>query len=246
MATSYGFVGPRIAGDGLILYLDAANPNSYNLRNPLNWTDVSKNKNNGTLVNGPIFNNANGGSIVFDGVNDFIKINNNQVANNLPSMTVSIWLYAAWLNLGGAYIPIITKIAEIAGGAGWELGYQSNTFYFFTQNAGGSIYKYFSTNTLNLVNNIWVNVTASYTNNFATILIYRNGINQSLNNQSSGGTITSISTTSAVAIASRDGINNQGTPYASCRVANAQIYNRVLSQAEITQNFNATRGRFGV
>ena len=250
MATSYGFVGPRIVGDGLILYLDAANPNSYNSRNPLNWTDVSKNKNNGTLVNGPIFNNANGGSIVFDGINDFVKINNNQVANNLSSMTVSVWVYALWVSMSVNYAPIITKIANIVDGAGWEMGYVEDntprTFYFYTQNAGGSIFKFFKTNSLSLLNNTWINVTASYTNSFADILIYINGINQSLVNQSTAGTITSINTNSSVAIASRDGVNTFGTNFTSLQLANAQVYNRVLSQAEITQNFNATRGRFGV
>jgi hypothetical protein len=250
MATNYGFAGPRIVSDGLVLYLDAANPNSYNPSTPLIWRDISRNGNNGTLVNGVEYSSANGGSLVFDGSNDFIKINNNQVANNLPSMTVSVWVNAAWVNQTSNYQPIITKISDASAGAGWDMGYVGDntprSFYFYTQNAGGSIYKFFKTDSLNLVNNTWINVTASYTNNFANILIYINGTSQSLINQSTAGTLTSISTTSSVTIATRDGINTLGTNFASLRLSNACIYNRVLSQSEITQNFNATRGRFGI
>ena len=61
---------PRIVTSGLVLALDAADRNSYP-GSGTTWTDLSGNANNGTLTNGPTFNSANGGSIVFDGTNDF-------------------------------------------------------------------------------------------------------------------------------------------------------------------------------
>ena len=71
MTTSYS---PLIVTDGLVMYLDAANPKSYP-GTGTTWTDISRNNNNGTLTNGPTFSSANLGSIVFDGSNDAIQLN---------------------------------------------------------------------------------------------------------------------------------------------------------------------------
>ena len=63
----------RIVTDGLALCLDAANSKSYP-GSGSTWTDLSGNGNNATLTNGPTYSSANGGSIVFDGVNDTVSI----------------------------------------------------------------------------------------------------------------------------------------------------------------------------
>ena len=60
---------PRIVTDGLVLCLDAANAQSYP-GTGTTWTDRSTSGNNETLTNGPTFDSANRGAIVFDGSND--------------------------------------------------------------------------------------------------------------------------------------------------------------------------------
>ena len=60
---------PDIVTDGLVLCLDAADKKSYP-GSGTTWTDRSGNGNNSTLTNGPTFDSANGGSIVFDGSDD--------------------------------------------------------------------------------------------------------------------------------------------------------------------------------
>jgi hypothetical protein len=77
MAFNYS---PRIVTDGLVLYLDAANPRSYP-GSGTTWSDLSRGGNNGVLTNGPTFNSANNGSIVFDGTNDFIQCSNRTTIN---------------------------------------------------------------------------------------------------------------------------------------------------------------------
>ena len=67
------FHSPRIVTDGLVLCLDAGNTKSYP-GSGTTWTDLSGRRNNGTLTNGPTFDSANGGSIVFDGTNDTVSI----------------------------------------------------------------------------------------------------------------------------------------------------------------------------
>jgi hypothetical protein len=60
----------------LVLYLDASNVSSYS-GSGTTWYDISEYGNNATLVNGPTYSPYNGGSIVFDGVNDQATINYN-------------------------------------------------------------------------------------------------------------------------------------------------------------------------
>ena len=67
-------IGPNIIEDGLVLYLDVANKKSYP-GTGTDWFDISGNGNTGALTNGPTFDSANAGSIVFDGVDDYVLIN---------------------------------------------------------------------------------------------------------------------------------------------------------------------------
>ena len=57
---------PNIVSDKLVLYLDVANTRSYVSGSTI-WNDLTPDLNNGTLINGPTFNSANGGSLVFNG-----------------------------------------------------------------------------------------------------------------------------------------------------------------------------------
>ncbi len=87
------FHSPRIITDGLVLALDAANQKSYP-GSGTTWSDLSGNGNNGTLTNGPTFDSGNNGSIIFDGVDDYITTGTtpSQLQGN-PSFTVSGWFY---------------------------------------------------------------------------------------------------------------------------------------------------------
>jgi len=66
---SFSF-SPSIIKDGLVLYLDATNTRSYVSGSTI-WTDISRVGNNGLLINGPTFSRDGGGSVVFDGNDDY-------------------------------------------------------------------------------------------------------------------------------------------------------------------------------
>ena len=88
MAFNYS---PKISTDGLVLCLDAANTKSYPGSGTV-WSDLSRGGNNGTLTNGPTFNSGNGGSIVFDGVNDYVDCGVSNIS--LPiNITLISWIY---------------------------------------------------------------------------------------------------------------------------------------------------------
>jgi hypothetical protein len=65
---------PAIDTNGLVLYLDAANPASYS-GTGTTWADLSGFGNSGTLVDGPSYDHSNGGTIVFDGLDDYVSTN---------------------------------------------------------------------------------------------------------------------------------------------------------------------------
>jgi prepilin-type N-terminal cleavage/methylation domain-containing protein len=75
--------------DGLVLHLDAGNPASYP-GSGTTWFDLSGNNNNGVLLNGVGFDSANGGSLVFDGINDVVDTIN---VSSILNMTIEIWMY---------------------------------------------------------------------------------------------------------------------------------------------------------
>ena len=102
MAFSYS---PKIIVDGLVLYLDAANSYSY-VSGSLNWNDLSRSQTSGSLINGPTFNSGNGGSIVFDGADDYVVIPNTSSSLTFSNLDFSIfnWVNISSFNQYSAFI----------------------------------------------------------------------------------------------------------------------------------------------
>ena len=84
---------PNIVKEGLVLCMDAADKNSYP-GSGTTWSDLSPtNDNDGTLTNGPTFSTAGGGTIVFDGNNDHVRLGDSIGALGSTSATFSAWIY---------------------------------------------------------------------------------------------------------------------------------------------------------
>ena len=225
MAFNYS---PKIVTDGLVLYLDAANPNSY-VSGSTSWNDISRGGNNGTLVNGPIFNAGNGGSIVFDGVNDYVGCKNNISLNVGNNITVLSWFY---VNSTITYQPIIAKTLN---NNGWELSNNSGTLRCTLRPSIAGSNNVIS-GTLN--NNKWYH--ASFTFNGSNIILYLNGLQTGLTIANS----VTLDTSNDLFIGRRnDGININ---YFNGNISQTTIYNRALSSQEVLQNYNATKTRFGL
>ena len=82
--------GPSIVTDGLVFYVDAANDKSYP-GSGTTWTDLIGG-NDGTLINEPTYDSANGGSIVFDGTNDRVDVSNISTSDFSGEATLLCWL----------------------------------------------------------------------------------------------------------------------------------------------------------
>jgi hypothetical protein len=200
--------------DGLVLHLDAGNPASYP-GSGTTWTDLSGNNNNGTLINGPTYSSDNGGSIVFDGVNDYVSINTIALSGDF-----SIFFCE---NLQGT-ISNNQGVVGLAGG-GNDINHFASRIRYYAP--GDRI-----TNSQLTAQNTWYCYTL--TRNLGTYSIYSNA---QLTATSSG----SITTFTIERVAK----GNAG--YLNGRLALIGIYNnKALTQLEVTQNFNATRSRFGI
>lgn len=240
MSTVQGGQG-NIVTNGLILNLDAANPRSY--APPFNgttWTDLSGNTNNGTLINSPGFSSTNGGSIVFDGVDDYVTIPY-QLSLRLSSQgTLNIWCYPTTLSQGF----FAGLIGMTTGGNANQQSYYlhwrklNNTIQAGIQNSG--TYNFIETPLPTSI--AWYNFTFTWNGSFLNL--YRNGISIST---PIAQTINAQALTATVDVGGKmfqGDSGNQG--YFTGYIPNTQIYNRALNSSEVLQNFNATRARFGV
>ena len=90
----------RIVTDGLVFCVDAGDKMSYPGAGTT-WTDLSKNRNNGTLINGPTFDSANGGSISLDGSNDYISVGSFN-EDSSQDLSVMVWVYPIVLDGGSS------------------------------------------------------------------------------------------------------------------------------------------------
>jgi len=224
--------GPNVVTNGLVLNLDAANPKSY-VSGSTTWNDISRGGNNGTLVNGPIYNSSNRGVIVLDGTNDYIDCGpTSAIGSSLTGLTVSVWINSS--------VRGIRCIAE----NGSE--FLSNTFYIFQENDNNFTFLVYGVSYdlvfANFVYQLdtWYNVVGTWSAN-SRAEIYSNGVICSGNRQ---GLVQSnvINGNTNLLLGSR---NYGGYPF-SGKYAQASVYNRALSAQEVLQNYNATKGRFGL
>lgn len=227
--------GPTISSNGLVLYLDAGNTDSYNSGSST-WYDLCDTS-NGTLTNGPTFNGANGGSIIFDGINDYITLGNNKYQYQ-DNFTLE-----AWCNF--------TNLPNNAGlcGARHPIVYNHDYGYNMTVGSAGLLrfdtYNTVSTNAG--ANSLTSVVGQNYfhgvgTKNGTTISLYLNGIFQNL------GTLT----TNAVYyinepfVIGGNALCGGSRFYSTGNIAIVKVYNRALTSSEILNNYNMMKGRFGL
>ena len=217
-----------IITDGLVLHLDAGNSGSYTPPyNSASWNDISGKNNNSTLVNGPLFNNSNGGNIIFDGSNDYGFSPDLNISGNSP-ITISFW--CNYLTNPSDNVSIFYGTCGSA--------YQAVGLYY----RGYENYVRFTTwegnfgdyNTSFIKDfNVWHNWTVVYNNN--KVLVYRDGIADS--NGVKDRTISFTTTKLYLGGTLCGAISN-------IKVGSVFAYNRALSQIEIIQNYNATKARF--
>jgi len=219
-----GGAGEQIVTSGLILHLDAGDSNSYS-GSGTTWTDLSGNSNNGTLVNGTTYISSNGGVFDLDGINDYISIPNVDLrTNNYTVMGAS-----RYVTVGGRVISALDN--------NWFLGHQSGNVGRHQAGIGGWIANGFNNVSVNYVSDTnWRIYTATSDYNSDSWAFYVNG--QLERGPNSGG----VEGPNGFGIGQKNG----GGERSNSQISFLLCYDRVLTSAEITQNFNAFKDRFGL
>jgi hypothetical protein len=239
--------GPNIVRDGLVLYLNAASPTSYNsIIGGTTWKDLSGNGNNGTMTNGAYYTSSNGGAMVFDGIDEYVSVPNTGPLSSLASlgtMTVTVWVKANTTAFNQT--PIMLENSPGADSS------EPFRFYLY-HSANFPAIQVFNNSenfttliaTTSLATGTYYNLTAVC--NATNILFYING---TLSNQTSfSGPVKGPGSGTAARwiIGSGELPRGPGDRKLNGDVGLVQIYNRVLSTSEVLQNFNSTRSRFGI
>ena len=248
---------PSIVLNGLVLALDAGNTKSYR-GSGTTWTDLSGRGNTGTLVNGPTYSSANYGSIVLDGADDWVNLGN--IFNDVFAGTSKKFTISSWVKFNS--LPTDDTILAKLGDS--SFGENQRQFYFAVGSYGsyeleflayfalvGGAYRGYRTVGANIQTNTFYNLVISYDGSFADANrfgLYVNGVSYSVTPTVSSGSWGNIqSGTARLSIGAYVGTSSS-SPFGllNGNIPQVSIYNRALSAAEVSQNFNALRGRYGI
>jgi hypothetical protein len=241
--------GTKIVTNGLRVWYDISQLRSYPTTGTI-ITDISGNLDSGSLANGPLYTASNGGGIVLDRTDDYIigASSTNTVFSPSTGYTMGSWVYPQFTagDFGDQFGANIAGRANPATNSDLSytllLGYGS----FGMGAVQGIVYAYNQLNNFGFLgtsnrwtNNAWNFIMAGHSG--STVKIWANG--------SHIGTITGMGTGNLNYTAHRYLIGYQGSnTFYRFRgtVGASYAYNRLLTDAEILQNYNATRLRFGL
>jgi hypothetical protein len=217
---------PSVVTANLSMFLDAGNSSSYP-GSGTTWTDLSGNSRNGTLTNGPTYSSADGGSIVFDGTDDFVQCSG--------SLTVTAATFVSWIRRNGnqgTYDSILFSRGSSVTGMNFQ---SSNQLGYHWNNA---VNTYGWQSGLTIPDLTWCMVAVSVTSTAATAyLCQASGITSATN---------TVSHSSSVLDDIKLAQDDAGGRFFNGNIATAMIYNRALSADEILQNYRALAWRFGL
>lgn len=252
----YADDGENIVRNGLVLYLDAkyslpspvglATTSASHPDYPFTWYDMSGNGNDGELVNGVGIATSNGGALSFDGSNDYVSIG---YGKDLSSSQISV---SIWFNV--TQIPTSGNVGKLIRNRtyGWETlinpNGEINANLWISDSSNPSV---ISTGISTVTVNNWYNSTFTFgtsptSPSSGELKLYVNGTTAGITTSSvttNDDTIFYNNTNMFVAIGRDADASNS---YFNGKIAIVQIYNRKLSDAEVLQNYNALKGRFGL
>lgn len=227
-----------IVQQGLVLNLDSGNPYSYAGAGST-WYDASGNSFNATLINSPTYTSDNNGVLNWASVNaQYATVSMNSTLR-VANITQEAWIYlsttADQVFIGSQY--------GTGSNNSFALWIESGVFKFGVNTSG----TFYSSSSSSVSSSTWYHITHTY--NGTTQLFYINGALVSTYNSSASGNITYDLSNTLLAIgADFNGVGYNVGPllYVNGKMPVVRIYNRALSAAEVLQNYNSIKGRFGL
>jgi len=216
---------------------------NYRFFKEAGWNDLSGNGKDATFSGSPVFNCTNDPPIhylTFDGTDDKVDVGPLGTSGEFSESTISIWFNkAAQATMYGNLFDCNYLTSASNKGPRMEVDSAGSIVRVYLGTDGGS---YTSVSFGSLSNDVWYN---------AVLTAAPNSTSQDLKAYTNGALVSS-STSSSSYVWDGDigdlylGVGFNSSRYFTGRIAVFQIYDRVLSAAEVKQNFNAERNRFGV
>ena len=227
MGTKYN---PSVVRDGLMIYLDAANKASYPGTGNT-WYDLKRNR-NFTLQNSPPFvPDAAGGSIGFTAANSHWAVSSTSLPT-LTRFTAEVWHYYTGVNSASAPAIISETYPGTNGRININLGSQSGASELRISYFNGA---WNNSASYSLTAGNWYHIVGTYDG--ANLRLYINGVNE----VTTANTGTPAANSSGIRLMARWDSNQ----YWGGNLSTVKIYDRALSQAEVLQNYHATKKRYG-
>jgi hypothetical protein len=222
--------GPDVIDAGLVLALDAADRNSYP-GSGTTWTDLSGNGNNFTMVGTLSYSNGIFTSTAST-ANYFIK---NPFSHPTTSVTIEMWCLA---NSGSSADAFWSYAISDVDNNHQLLFDPSNLALYGPSNAVSS--------GISVADGNWRQLVRTSNRSNGAEVLYINGVSQFTTTINSGTNFTSGG--SLVLGQEQDSVGGtfDAAQALEGKYAVFRMYNRVLTASEVSQNFNATRSRFGI
>ena len=219
---------PKIVTDGLVLCLDAGSRKSYP-GSGATWSDLVTRTKTASLTNSPSFSQNNVGSLVFNSASQqFGTLASPGVSGQ--NLTASIWVFPT---TSGTFMTPLTNMTFDSTTTGYAIQQRNNGTFWVSVGiwgVGGD-----TVSSIPYTTNQWINLTMTY--NGATISAYSNGV-------LFGTTASTRTFTEGTLTVGKGAIN--ASEHFTGNISTVSLYSRALSASEVSQNFNATRGRFGI
>jgi hypothetical protein len=227
-----------IVQQGLVLNLDAGNPYSYAGAGAV-WIDVSGNTNNATLINSPTYSSDNSGMLNWVSASSQYATVAMTSGLRVANITQEVWVF---LNSTADQVFIGMQYGTGSNNS-FALWISGGTFYFGV-NTGGTFYQSASSAPST---STWYHLVHTY--NGTTQYLYINGVLVTTYNSAASGNVTYDTSNTLLAIGADfngTGYNTGPTLFVNGKMPIVKIYNIALSAAQVLQNYNATKGRFGL
>jgi hypothetical protein len=234
---------PKIATDGLLMCLDAGNTNSYT-SGSTTWTDLSRGSKNGLLTNGPTFSSSNLGSIVFDGLDDYVRFTNSEGrvlgGSDWFPMSTSAFTFDTWIKSPGlASGRTVNGVISLTYGLTMNITSIGRVQTLVWDNLL-SVSNYTSSVKTNMYDGSWHHIVAS--NDSLTSKIYIDGILDVSTSAPFYGDVKTIWYGSGCVLG--HDVNNPPISRFNGNMGVFRMYNRALSATEVLQNYNTTKTRY--
>ena len=223
---------------GLVFWADTGSSLSYP-GSGTTWSDLALG-NNATLTNGPTFNSGNGGSIVFDGTNDYAITGNTTIslATGFSYCLMVAPNFASSSNTGSALL----DFSHPSGAPRSYLRWEGSSLGFYHDNVDSGVSIAYRTNPApSFSAGNWLYICDTYSTSVNGKMYVNGNPVTTTDNGSSAASLPNVKD-----FCVKIGFGQVNNYYWNGKIAVVKIYNRALSDAEILTNFNRYKARFGL